>query len=433
MSRNEKDTATPTRRHTRQSIYELLATVAMAACLLALVDGASPQLQMFLLSGRMLTNVFAKVLLVATLAYGLLLNPKIDRSNLPLSTWAMCLAYLILDIGPLMSISDVPISVLLQSYNRYYSYLLLAPAAIVFRGKVSERLIIRGLVWSLVICAVIGFAQHVTVSPLLYTEDNDNQFVVQAWKFFGDVRAFSLFSSGLSFGIFCSLCGALGITLSRDSLSRGVLLTTLAALACYTTLTRNAYLVFFCACSYSAIFTFGKKPTRGLWQPIVYFMLGVGAILVGLATYGNDTASDLQNNSSVFERVIEWTYYSDLLAKTSPGDLLLGLGIVQDATTDQAAAPAPIDNVPLVLVLHIGIVGLIIMSVFMYKTWLYVRREALTHMQPFLIAAVSLWATLACEGLFSTILAPFGIVLALVILCERRSELPQRHCQAERG
>jgi hypothetical protein len=54
--------------------------------------------------------------------------------------------------------------------------------------------------------------------------------------------------------------------------------------------------------------------------------------------------------------------------------------------------------------------------------WIYLRREAVATEQPFIIAAASLWATIACAGTFNIVFGSFGAVFALAILCNNGKE-----------
>jgi hypothetical protein len=158
-----------------------------------------------------------------------------------------------------------------------------------------------------------------------------------------------------------------------------------------------------------------------LWQPLAYFGFGIAVILLGVKSYDTDPASELTNAGSLIERIVEWTYYTRLLVRSSPIHQLLGVGLVQNEALTQSF-PMPIDNLPLALVLHIGLVGLILFGILMISMWLYLRRAALVDRQPFVVAAASLWASLACSGTFNMMLAPFGAVFALSILCERKPQ-----------
>jgi len=389
------------------------------------VDGVIPQLQMFLLGGHILiSNVLVKIILLATVALGSCLHPTLKLAGLPMFTWLLCVGFLIVEIPFLTLACGMSVGDLLQSYNAYYLLLLIGPVLLVFQDAVSERIMMRWIVLLLFVCAAIGVAQYVTAKPILYTESADGGFAILSWDFFGDVRAFSLFTSGLSFGIFCAFCGALGVALSRTLPTRGTLVVIVSALACFTTLTRLCYLVFFCACTYAVVLTFGRRRTRGLLLPLLFAALGIATIAFGLNSIASGGATNLQDVGSTLMRVDEWTYYFNLLIHATLAHQLFGFGIVQNEKLI-SSAPMAIDNVPLALIMHIGIVGLALFGVLLIKMWLYLRREALSTQQPLLIAAASLWATFACASIFNIVFGSFGAVFALVILCKRESVMKQ--------
>lgn len=375
-------------------------------------------------------NIAIKIPLLAIAVLGYLVYTRDEVAGLPVLSWLLCIGVLFADIFYLTSSFKMSITDVLQSYNGYYVLVLIGPALLAFHGALPERVVIRCTAAILIVCALIGVAQYLLAKPILYTKSNDGSFTVQSWDFFGQVRAFSLFSSALEFGIFCAFCGALGVSLCRTMRGKGLLLFALSALACFTTLTRLCYLLFLCACFYAWILTFGRKPSRGLWQPFLFFLLGVATLLGSLTSLASGE-NDLQNASSVIDRAVEWAYYYDLFAHASLKERLFGLGIVQNEKILTSLA-LPIDNVPLAVVLHIGIAGLVVFGILLIRMWLYLRRQALKTQQPFTIAAASLWATLACAGIFNIIFSSFGAVFAIAVLCEsnfvrQRTMRPSSH------
>jgi len=409
----------------RRSLFadcDILSLVAATACLLVVIDTALPQVEMLVLGGNMpLSNVVVKFTLIGSLIVGLYLHPRITATGLPIATWTTCVAYLTFEAVYLSSVVNIPLIDVVQSYNAYYLMLLIAPAALVFRHAVPERSLIRYTVWLFAICAAVGILQHLTGEPLVFVETSDGMEVVQNYDFFGEFRAFGLCSSPVSFGVCCTLGGALGVALTRERLWPGISLTILAAIGCYTTLVRQWYLQFPLACSYSALITFGKKPSRGLWEPLLYFALGAGTFVYGVQTWTqeSDPENSLRSASSAIHRLVDWIYYSDMFLSSTPMEQLLGLGLVQN---DKVAngVENPIDNLALGIGLHIGIVGLVVFSVLLFEMWLYLRREALTSRQPFIIAVVSVWSILLCSGIFyHGMLAPFGALFVLAVLCSR--------------
>ncbi len=393
--------------------YRMLAFASFFFCVLSLIDGLSPQLQMVILGGHILvTGSIIRLMFLTIPILGCFIYPTLKNTNLPILTWLLCIGFLLVDTPHLILARGMTLKEALTSYSDYYLLLVIGPALLAFRGTISERVIIRSLAILLVICAAIGLAQYFTGQSILPIESVDKKFEVNSSNFFDDIRAFSLFTSGLGFGLFCALCGALGIAITRTSALKGIAILAISSLACYATLTRLCYLVFLCACLCALVLTFGKSLSRGLWLPYLYFALAIVTIASGSSVTGD--ASNLQSTGSLIMRIEEWTYYSGLIARSGMTDQLFGLGTVLDKKN-----LIPIDNVPLALALHIGFVGLLLFGTLMVKMWLHLRREALETQQPFIIAAASLWATLMCAGMFNIVLISFGAVFAMVILCKR--------------
>lgn len=389
-------------------------------CLLTVVDGCVPQIEMILFRGRLPVNAAViKLVLLGGIALSCLLQPRIRLGRLPFLTWFICVVYLLAEVWYLVVAWNMSIPDIIQSYNSYYVLLLIWPALLALRESVSESSIVKIIVFGFLICANIAVAQYLTGKPLLYTSSIDGGFQVQSWNFFGQVRAFSLFSSGLNFGIFCALCGALGVALTRKSPLKGILLCALSAVACFTTLTRLCYLVFACACISALVLAFGKKPGRGLVYPFVYAALGICTMFIGLASIATSDSSSLESGISLLDRLDQWIYYSGVLNHATIIHQLFGLGIVQNAKLSRLA-PMVIDNVPLALILHIGVVGVAIVGLLLFQMWLYLRRLAISSRSPFAIAAASLWSTLICAGSFNIVLGSFGAIFALTVLCHSK-------------
>ncbi|MGB8833315.1 MAG: hypothetical protein WCC95_14285 [Candidatus Sulfotelmatobacter sp.] len=399
------------------SVRRFVAVLIVLFLFILIVDAATLQLQMYLFDGYVLTGnvIFKFAILVIAVLGSLIYMRRLKFKGLPILIWLLCLGYLLADVPHLISAHAMTLVDVLQSYNAYYALLLIGPMLLAFRGAVSERVAISCIVIVLSVCAILGMAQYLTGNPILFTESVDGAFKINSWSFFDQVRAFALFSSPMNFGLFCAFCGALGVALWKRARVKGIFLFVLSALACYCTLTRLSYLVFFCACSYALLLTFGKKPRRGLWQPVLYFLLGVSTIVVGLLSF-TAAESNLGDTGSLIQRVSQWGLYSGWILQANATDKAFGLGIVQNEKLS-ADLPAPIDSAPLALVLHIGFLGLALFGVLLTQMWLYLRRQALETGQPLVIAAASFWATFGCAGIFNIVFSTFGAVFALAILC----------------
>jgi hypothetical protein len=145
-------------------------------------------------------------------------------------------------------------------------------------------------------------------------------------------------------------------------------------------------------------------------------------MFIGLTSLATSDPTTLESSLSLLERINQWIYYSNLLIHATITHQMFGLGIVRNDKLVRMA-PMVIDNAPLALILHIGLVGLAIVGLLLFQMWLYLRRRAISTRPPFVIAAASLWATLICAGSFNIIFSSFGAVFALVMLCDTRRSL----------
>ena len=394
-----------------------LAYLALVLIILAVVNGALPQIQMFALGGHVFAGeALVKIALLLVIVLGWILHPKTRLPRFPYYLWLACIIYLLLDaIYLIASCSMSPLDVLL-SYNSYYLLLMIGPSLIVFRGVFSERLLTRAIIIVFSICAAIAAAQHLTQTPIVKTQSADGIFQIQSSEFLGEVRAFSLFTTALDFGIFCAFCGALAISLPKSSRPTKWLLLVFSALACLTTLTRLTYLIYACACVYALVLYRGKRRSRGRIFPIAFAFLGILALISALRSASVSDIAGIQNASSTLMRATEWAYYAQFLIRSDWHHLLFGFGLLQNVKISPQL-PLAIDNVPLALILHVGIVGMLLFSALMVAMWLYLRREAMATKQPVTTAAASLWATFALSGLVNIVFSSFGAIFALAIIC----------------
>jgi hypothetical protein len=404
--------------HPKPIYARLVAFSASICCIVSLVSGLIPQIELSIFGGNFIIgNALVKGLLLACLATSCFLNPSLKLKGSLIVAWSLLALFLLFEVGYLSLASDISLDNILGSYNALYLLPLIGVPFLLFGLDISEKTIVRTIVLVFFLCAAVGLAQYLTAQPILHTESTDGNFVVSSWNFNGQVRAFSFFASSLEYGIFCSFCGALGVALLKYHRINGLLLLAASALACYTTLTRLCYLLFVCACVYALILSFGKKPGRGLWQPVFFFALGIVTIVVGVSSVARGNASGLQDASSLLDRIEEWTYGYGLLRQASLSQQLFGMGLTQNGQFSDL--PIIIDSSPLALLLHIGFVGLLLFTVYSAYAWNYLRREAIANQQPFVIAAASLWSTILCAGTFNIIFSSFGAVFALAILSQK--------------
>lgn len=381
---------------------------------LILIDAAPAQLQMVVLGGSdPISASSLKLVLMAMLVIALPLRRSLDISQIPKMLWLVTACYLFLDfVNLVMTARDVKISGA-TTYLSYYTILMSAPLAMVFRGLLPERTVVRWLLYSFVVCGLLGFAQYFTKQPIVYTVSSDGHYKIMSWSFGGGVRAFSLFTSALMFGLFACLMGAVGVALVRlkGQLIGGVALFLFSTAVCYSTMTRNIYVVY-CATILSAwIFTSKRHRRWTSWLPLPHAAIGTAVALgAHLIHFGGNSA--LTSSDTLEIRLESWAHYWFMFSHGSWWQQLFGLGYIQKS--DSSTANAPIDSMFLALLLHVGIVGLVIFVAYLVGLWKWTRIVALTNPTPLSIAIASLWSTCLCVGVLNILPTMYGLIAMLI-------------------
>lgn len=405
-----------------------------AVFFLFLVDGIVPQAQMLLFSGRILIpGVSLKIALVALLALSLLIH--LLRSGTLLLPQGLVIPYYLffsyLVIHFLVSLGEYPPGYLLFSYNSYYFFLLALPFALYV--QVTSDLIRKWFVLLAVPIIALGMAQFFSNSPILPTASVDQTFRVYAFEYYGKTRAFSLFNSGLNYGHFLSIAGALCVVAIVWNRKIGRLkflaLFFIVALACYTTLTRNLYIEF-CFTAFSALLLCMVRHWRSMawvslltrYLPVMYGVVSLllVTILQVLAVLMRGTSTLLQQES-LLQRYVAWKFYFPLWTGHGLKTLLFGVGLIQNErfpVTEQVL----LDNSFLAIGLHIGLVGLVLWFYFMWKLWKHIL--TIWKRMPdnaLLVACAAIWSTWISSGLYNI---NFGLyaILAVIILAIFRTE-----------
>jgi hypothetical protein len=417
-------TAAPAKR--RDSVFfQMLATTTVVLLLILFVEAAPAQAQMFLTGGMVpVSSAFLKLALIFPIGIATVAQFRETRNEFPAGIWLGLVAYLCADAAFLAAARHLQISDILLGYNAYYALLLVAPFAFTLRDTVRERVIVGTLLAAFVICSAIAAAQYATNLPLLFTESADGNFTIQSWSYYGSIRAFSLFDSGLGFGFFTSLMGAFAIARcgNRGGYKLGIPLLLFAALACYATLTRVVYLQFLCACCSAAVLTFSprKRPYWGL--PVLYLCAGLFVASVGTGTF---SAHDLLANDSLVERHYEWQHYFSEFASSGLARQSFGSGLVQNERLRPGAFL--IDNYALAVALHVGIVGLILLACLLWVIWRNASQRALEARSPLSIAVASIWDTFLLVAVFNIVPVMFYISYMFTMIASPA----KRKCQNE--
>jgi len=404
------------------------------------VDGTLPQIQIALFSGRILIPtiilkfILSLVFCAAFVVHALKSGKMIWPGNINIY-YFIFICYLVVHL--FISLEEYPLDYLLLSYNNYYYFIIVFPliACLSVNTITFSKSII---IISLPILA-LGFAQFLTGSPVLPVSSSDGSFVVSAWGYYDKVRAFSLFSSGLQFGYFLSLLGALMMfyILKRNGRVRilALLMFIVTTFACYSTFTRNIYIQYsFTVAASILLVIYQNKPSYAATTllKIIPFFYGLVASLATMATsifiLPKTSSSIYLMDESLNIRLLAWAHYFQLWTGSGLKKLLFGVGLISGSRvflTEEVV----IDNSFLAIAVHIGLVGLLLWFIIMWGFWkwlLYISRIDKNNAAVF--AIVSYWSTWISGQLFASglTLYPLLSMMALPLyLAGRRGRSPE--------
>lgn len=349
----------------------MLAIPFVVAWTLMVVPGMLPTLEL-LVSG----NVFLRpsvpkiaLLIIAPLAIMAKGQWKIPRSLTVAIIAFSCYLILCCLVWSATLYGDQEQHALVTLVGYYLNFFVLV-LSFGLQGSLSARQIILYIVILSLPIEILGIAQHFTDSPIIPEPPaGDRNFHLNSTSFFGQLRGYSLFSSGLEFGHFIVLASGILCALTLSGIKRlsgllALVLLGVAALAVYSTLTRAAYIQL-------ALTLFSV--TLLIWMPWFrrrLFILVLGYGLIGafisfaaplIQGLFSGSSLDLADNESFLMRVDEWQHYGVELMNAQPLTLFFGTGITQDDEKD-----ITFDNGPLAVAYQIGLLGLMLWSMLMY-------------------------------------------------------------------
>ena len=425
----------------RQPESSLFGGMALWAMIVCVINCSLPQVEMLITGGNVpIPQGFIKIACFSFLIILMLMYRTLDLSSFPTTAWVMAVGYLILVFPFLWFSQDKQPGEILFAYNAYYCSLIFAPVAAALRGKVPERLAIRIFLGTFAACALLGWAQFILQKPLVQLASNDGNFRIFAsqWMMPGEtlIRATSFFGTALEYGNFAVLMAAIGIGMCGEpgGWKKGIPLYLIAAATCYTTWTRVVFLQLFVATVAALTFTFGRKPNRVTWQPLIALGLGWLIAFSGITSLINQEKG-LSNSTSLELRLQQWETYGTTMARATVSQQLFGFGFCQAdkpviiPRKDEfygKAVTVLVDNTYLALMLHIGVIGTLVMMGLLWGMWRHLRMEAANRPTPMLVGIASFWATFLMTGMFNIQAANFGYwyLIGLIVL-HRASEAGQ--------
>jgi hypothetical protein len=406
-------------------IRPLLGYSILALWFLLAVSGFFPQLQIALFGGSVLVpSIALKAALLAALCLAAFLLSD-QRTLVPRKLallWWILFAYLIFDALFLVTYFSRSPTYVYFSYNSYYYFLLVLPLAFLCRGILSRRVVVCSVAVLFLPLAGLGIAQYALGDPLIPTASADGYFEVFSWGFYGDVRAFSLFSSAAVFGHYIAWAGSLGVVLlfrqTKGMRFFGLILVFLAVVTGFATLTRTTYLEIAMAMIAAYLLVHFKGRFSRLVFSSLPILYGLTAVFVAFLLPPLVTtwlSSDpLLSDDTLMMRRANWSFYADLWQESGLLPALFGHGIVQN---DRIALVQEqlIDNVAIGLTMHVGLLGLTMWLAFMWGLWRYVLTLA-KPIDSFSMAVAAVWSTWLAVGVFNLPQGMYELFLILLLI-----------------
>jgi hypothetical protein len=398
--------------------------------LLAALDGVLPYAQMLLFRGAVPLRsgvVKAALLLVCLAAVAMREGRRAadasgDAVMLRRSITLVALLFALYLGVHAASLSRFPAGYTLLGFNSFYFHLLLAPLLLWSGLRIGEDSVVRAVALLLPGLLLLGAAQAVLGTPLLPVTSADGLFETNAWKFYGHVRAFSLFSSPAAFGGFLLFAALLMLAAAREAEGgRRALLIALAAAACGgLLLTRTRAVWLHAAVSVAAALLLPMLRKRRALLTVAPLLVGV-LLLAGLALYQGAGAGHALSGESLLQRADTWWYAATRWLGADARTALFGSGYFQHGGIN-AAGDLKIDSTWLAAGLQTGVAGLFLLILLQCALWLLLVAKAAERGGIVATAAAVYWISWMALWTLGVATSPFALVFLLAVLAPAGKE-----------
>lgn len=399
------------------NLKKILGLIVFFTLLLSIINGAFPQLQLALFGKILIGKGIIKVLMGIALLLSALFSIKYRNKMSLLITWYIFFLYLMFEVMYFIFSGNNFVDVF-NGINAYYSGFILLIFFIFIEKCISANFIKWIIIIISIPLSILGILQYTENDPILPVSSLDNSFSVMSYHIDETtIRAFSLFDSGYSFGHF--LCLSLSIIVSsmiherKNSLLKLVFFI-LISIATFMTLTRNIYIeyifVFISVFLISALKNINIKFIKVL--PILYLIIGYFINIYAPIITSTISNQIITDSKSLLIRQESWReakniWLSDL------NSFLFGSGLYQHG---EALNNFSTDNIFMAVVTHIGLIGLILLSLLIWNMWVYCIKRLQQSTSYLDLAFVSFLSTFLITGLFNLNFVAYTIVFMMLFI-----------------
>jgi len=379
-------------------VLSWITYLSLAICFI--VNAFLPQVEMFCTGGSTPVTARFRLILLLVALTSFFITRRLRKS--PISNAHIVLAaFMCVDFVVLYTTTAYQALGILNSYRVTLVPLLLFGLILSAPLNLKQRHVLGVGAILFIACITISAWQFITDGSVLPARSQDGTFVVPSYTFYGHIRAFSLFGSGLDAGVFYCIPAALGVILlmARRRRLMGFLLVSLSAFGVYTTLTRLA-LLGLAASICSALILWSPRLSRvAKALPLIWTLAALLTILMASGVSGDVSRTDLLRTATLHERLVGWHFYEDKYMSGNLAEVLFGTGMSEYVTSDLSpnwspeAAPTLIDNGFLQILLNSGLVALGIVIYYYIKAWQSLYCKARNERSVFVLAAAAVFST----------------------------------------
>jgi hypothetical protein len=359
----------------RMYLTHALGVILLGIVLLSMINGLMPQAEMAIFAGHVpIPSVVLKFTMILIAGMGILISRKVNAPPKVIYAWMILVEYVLFEFLFFTISKGFSLEYIAYSIEATLYFLLLLPFFYTLKRTVDEGKIIKIILLLFFPLAAVGLWQSLSNHPLLPTLSADKYFQVYSWDFYGRVRAFSFFGSASNFGHFLALVAAMSVVGLRQWRGRrrvlAALVLTSSLVSTYFTLTRATYVEVTLAVTTAVLITFFRW--RGvrlslLWP--LYASLGLFIVFVAPSLVASLRGTGhLLADASLLMRYEEWAHYGGIWLNHGVAQMLFGTGLMQSSRFPITRSIV-IDNVWLSLLFQLGLVGFIVVLLFLWQLW----------------------------------------------------------------